>query len=107
MLQEREAQGRLFKGFFEKNSEALYEEHEATAAQQQQPAVDPAAVEAVDAMLAQLERQQRPPQSTLHSKGVKLALAVGLLAVVLAAAARFSLRLGLGRLLPHAWLPVA
>lgn len=107
MLQEREAQGRLFKGFFEKNSEALYEEHEAAAAQQQQPAVDPAAVEAVDAMLAQLERQQRPRPSALHSKGVKLALAVGLLAVVLAAAARFSLRLGLDRLLPHAWLPVA
>lgn len=99
--QERQASGQLFKGFFEKSNEALYEEPPAS----QQPAVDPAAAEATEALLRELERRERPGASLLHSRGVRLALAVGLLAVVLAAAARGAMRMGLGQLLPR-WLPL-
>lgn len=106
-LQEREASGQLFKGFFEKSNEVLYDEPEPAAAQQPTQQVDPAAAEAVEEVLRQMERQQQQRASPLQSTGVRLSLVVGLLAVVLAAAARFGLGLGLGRLLPSAWLPLA
>lgn len=106
-MQEREASGQLFKGFFEKSNEVLYDEPEPAPAQQPTQQVDPAAAEAVEEVLRQMERQQQQRASPLHSTGVRLSLIVGLLAVVLAAAARFGLGWGPGGLLPSAWLPLA
>lgn len=90
-VQERQAAGRLFKGFFEKSTEALYEEP--PAQQQQQAAVDPAVAEATDELLRSLERRERRA-SLLRSRGLLAAVVVGLLAVLLAVAAR-------------SWLPLA
>lgn len=94
--QERQASGQLFKGFFEKSAEALYDEPPA----QPPPAVDPAVDEAVADVLRRLEQQERRT-SPLHRRGLLAAAVIGLLAVLLAVAARS------WRLLPRAWLPLA